>query len=72
MVAKAPKGDKEKEGEAQRKANEHKLKAVKYLLDVLSAYNSSSLKQRAGEINPKLGVLFTFVSSCIGMYILWR
>jgi len=69
---KAAKGSEEEERKAERKTNENKLKAVKYLFDVLSSYNNSGLSKRLGEISPKLGGLFTFISSCIGMYILWR
>ena len=74
-IATAPKqakGSSEEGAKAERKAVENKLKAAKYLLDVLTSYNNSSLKSMLGEINPKLAGLFTFFSSCIAIYILWR
>jgi len=54
-----------------KKIKEFKLKIVKYILDVLSSYNNSSLKNYLGGLNPKLVGLYTFFSSCIGMYIMW-
>jgi len=71
-VAKQTKGSSEESAKAGKKAVENKLKAAKYLLDVLTSYNSSSLKSILGEINPKLAGLLTFISSCIAIYILWR
>lgn len=54
------------------KLTEHKLKIIKYLLDLLSSYNNSSLAKHYGPINPKLIGFFTLISSCIGLYLMWR
>lgn len=65
-------GKGEKEEEKKRKMVENMLKAVKYLLDVLTSYNNSSLKRLGGEINHKLAGFLTFLSSAIGIFLLWR
>ena len=57
---------------SDRRLRESQFKAVKYLLDVLSSYNNSSLAKCYGKLNAKLVGIYTFVSSCIGMYLLWR
>jgi hypothetical protein len=67
-------GRKEEEDEEERKAKmvENSLKAVKYLMDILTSYNNSSLRRVGGEINHKLAGYLTFLSSVIGIFLLCR
>ena len=51
---------------------EIQLKIVKYVLDVMSSYNNSSLAKKWGKISLKLAGINTFISSCIGIYLMWR
>lgn len=51
---------------------ESQLKIIKYILDLMTSYNNSSVAKYWGKINPKLAGLYTFISSVIGLYIMWR
>jgi len=48
------------------------LKVIKYVFDVLTSYNNSSMKSHCGEINHKLAGYMTLASSIIGIYLLWK
>lgn len=65
-------GSQQKRKSILNKVIENGLKSIKYLMDVLTSYNNSSLKPILGEINHKLAGLLTFLSSGIGIYLMWR
>ena len=58
--------------EIKKKLMENALKAIKYVMDILTSYNNSSLKKVFGDINHKLAGFLTFFSSSIGIYLLWK
>lgn len=53
------------------KMSENGWKALKYILDIITSYNNSSLKKKLGAVNPKLAGFFTVISSCIGIFLMW-
>jgi hypothetical protein len=55
----------------QKQYRESKFKIVKYVLDVLSSYNNSSLQKYLGPLEPKFVGYITLISSCIGLYLMW-
>ena len=54
-----------------KKLFETKLKSIKYMIDMLTSYNNSSLGKRLGKIDMRIAGILTFLSSCIGIYLLW-
>lgn len=58
--------------EIKKKLVENALKVIKYVMDILTSYNNSSLKKMFGEINHKLAGFLTFFSSSIGIFLLWK
>lgn len=62
----------EEVNEIKKKLIENALKVLKYVMDILTSYNNSSLKKVLGEINHKLAGFLTFFSSSIGIFLLWK
>ena len=62
----------EETNEIKKKLVEHALKVIKYVMDILTSYNNSSLKKVFGEINHKLAGFLTFFSSSVGLILLWK
>jgi hypothetical protein len=64
--------DEKKLAEAKNKLFENGIKCIKYIMDVLTSYNNSSLKAHCGQINLKIAGMLTVLSSLIGVFLLWR
>jgi hypothetical protein len=63
---------KSKQPKEEQKQNECGWRAIKYILDVVTSYNNSSLRKKMGKVNPKIAGYFTIISSAIGLFLMWR